>query len=99
MNKRQVKKHFRRAVCVMPQGRRSKAGTWLKKETRLWERQILKAFGTGIRFMLFMLGVVMCMCDTNDITYQATVSLIGMSLMITVAIIQFRKETQWAKKT
>lgn len=41
MNKRQKKKDFRKAVYEMPQGRRSKAGTWLKKETRKWEKEIL----------------------------------------------------------
>ena len=40
MNKRQAKKAFRKAVYVMPQGRRTKAGTWKKKATRKWDKEV-----------------------------------------------------------
>lgn len=60
-------------------------------------KRILREIGTSIRVVLFVVGLVMCMCDTNSITTQIRVSLAGMALMITISIIQFRKETQWKK--
>ncbi len=41
MNKRQAKKAFRKCVNVFPQGR-IKHGIWVKKETRLYEKELLK---------------------------------------------------------
>lgn len=40
MNKRQKKKAFRKAVCVMPQGRRTKAGIRKKKAVREWDKEM-----------------------------------------------------------
>lgn len=42
MNKRQAKKAFRKAVYVMPQGRRTKSGIWKKKTTREWHKEELR---------------------------------------------------------
>lgn len=42
MNKRQRKKAFRKVVCVMPQGRRTRSGTWKKKDTRAWHKEMLE---------------------------------------------------------
>lgn len=39
MNKRQAKKKFRKAVCTMPYGRRTKSGIWKKKATRKWDKE------------------------------------------------------------
>lgn len=42
MNKRQVKKNFRKAVFVFPYGRQSKAGIWRKKEARKYHKELLR---------------------------------------------------------
>ena len=60
-------------------------------------KRIVQAIGTSIRVVLFMVGVIMCMSDTSNITTQISVSLTGMALMIIISIIQLRKETQWEK--
>ena len=62
-------------------------------------KRIAQAIDTSIRVVLFMVGVIMCMSDTNDITTQISVSLTGMALMITISLTSLRKEQQWAKKT
>lgn len=60
-------------------------------------KRIAEAISTSIKVMLFMAGLVMCMCDINNITDQISVSLTGLALMIIVTIIQLRKEAQWEK--
>ena len=62
-------------------------------------KRIAQAIDTSIRVVLFMVGVIMCMSDTNDIATQISVSLTGMALMITISLTSLRKEQQWAKKT
>ena len=42
MNRRQAKKDFRKYVYCMPQGRKSKAGIWKKKETRKWHKEMME---------------------------------------------------------
>ena len=43
MNKRQSKKNFRKYVRVFPIGRRTRAGIWKKKRTRMEEKELLEA--------------------------------------------------------
>ena len=46
MNKRQAKKALRKAVYAMQQGRRTKAGTWKKKDTRRWDKEMRNDYET-----------------------------------------------------
>ena len=42
MNKRHAKKNFRKSVFIFPYGKKTKAGIWLKKQTREYEKLLLK---------------------------------------------------------
>lgn len=60
-------------------------------------KRIVEAISESIRVVLFMIGLIMCMTETNNFTTQISVSLTGLALMIIITIIQLRKEAQWEK--